>query len=70
MPTDSEESVTARKKKIRGGHKFYLRKLISSVNRLLLDTDNAENNSELLSRKLQLQRKAQIILKLDEETLE
>ena len=34
------------------------------------DTDSAENNTELFSRKLQLERKAQIISKLDEEILE
>ena len=70
MSTDSVEPVTARKKKIRGGHKVHLRKLIASVNHLLRDTDSAENNAELLSRKLQLERKAQIISKLDEEILE
>ena len=70
MSTDSVESVTSRKKKIRGGHKDHLRKLITSVNHLLRDTDSAENNAELFSRKLQLERKAQIISKLDEEILE
>ena len=69
MSTVSRESVTARKKKIRGGHKVHLRKLISSVNHLLRDTDSAENKSELLSRKLKLERKAQIISKLDEQIL-
>ena len=34
------------------------------------DTDSAENNTKLFSRKLQLERKAQIISKLDEEILE
>ena len=47
-----------------------LRKLILSVNHLLRNTDSAENNAELLSRKLQLQRKVQIISKLDEGILE
>ena len=70
ITTDSLEPVTARKKEIRGGHKFRLRKLISSINHLLQDTDSAENNAELLSRKLQLERKEQIIAKLDEEILE
>ena len=69
MSTDSIEPVTARKKKIRGGHKVHLRKLISSVNHMLRHTDSAENNAELLSRKLQLERKAQIISKLDKEIL-
>ena len=69
MSTGSVEPVTARKKKIRGGHKVHLRKLIANVNHLLRDTDSAENNGEL-SRKLQLERKAQIISKLDEEVLE
>ena len=69
MSTDSVEPVTARKKKIRGGHKVHLRKLISSVNHMLRHTDSAENNAELLSRKLQLERKAQIISKLDKEIL-
>ena len=70
MSTDSVEPVTARKKNIRGGHKVHIRKLISSVNYLLRDTDSAENNAELLLRKLQLERKAHIISKLDEELLE
>ena len=70
ITTDSLEPVTARKKEIRGGHKFRLRKLISSINHLLQDIDSAENNAELLSRKLQLERKEQIIAKLDEEILE
>ena len=70
MSTDSVEPVTVRKKKIRGGYKFCLRKLILSINHQLQDTDSAENNAELLSRKLQLKRKVQIISKLDEEILE
>ena len=70
MSTDSIEPVTARKKKIRGEHKVHLRKLLTSVNDLLRDTDSAENNAELLSRKLQLERKAQIISILEEENLE
>ena len=69
MSTDSVEPVTAKKAKARGGHKVHLRKLISSVNHLLRDTESAENNAELLSRKLQLERKAQIISKWDEEVL-
>ena len=69
MSTDSVEPVTAKKAKVRGGHKVHLRKLISSVNHLLRDTESAENNAELLSRKLQLERKAQIISKWDEEVL-
>ena len=63
MSTDSLEPVTAKKAKVRGGHKVHLRKLISSVNHLLRDTESAENNAELLWRKLQLERKAQIISK-------
>ena len=70
MSTDGVEPVTAREKKFRGGHKVHLRKLISSVNHVLRDTDRTENKAELLSRKLQLERKAQIISKLDEEILE
>ena len=70
MSTDSIEPITTRKKKIRGGHKVHLRMLISSVNHLLRDTDSVLNNAELLLRKLQLERKAQIISKLDEEILE
>ena len=63
MSTDSVEPVTAKKTKVRGGHQVHLRKLVSSANHLLRDTESAENNAELLSRKLQLERKAQIILK-------
>ena len=38
---------------------------------MLRDTDSADNNAELLSRKLlELERKAQIILKLAEELLD
>ena len=70
MSTDGVEPVTAREKKFIGGHKVHLRKLISSVNHVLRDTDRTENKAELLSRKLQLERKAQIISKLDEEILE
>ena len=70
MSTNSIEPVTAMKKKIRGGHKVHLRKSITSVIHLLRDADSAENNTELLSRKLQLERKVQIISKLDEEILE
>ena len=70
VSTDSVEPVTASNKKIRRGHKVHLRNLISSANHLLRDTDSAENNAELLLRKLQLERKAQIMAKLDEETLE
>ena len=70
MSTDSVEPVTASKKNIRGGHKVHIRKLISSVNYLLRDTDSAEKNVELLLRKLRLERKAHIISKLDEELLE
>ena len=70
MSTESVEPVTARKKKIRGGYKVHLRELISNVNHLPRDTDSAENNAELLSRKLQLERKAPIISKLYEEILE
>ena len=70
MSTDSVEPVTERRKKIRGGDKVHLRELISSVNRLLRDADSAENNAELSSRKQQLERKAQVISKLDEEILE
>ena len=70
MSTDSVEPVTTRKKKVRGGHKVHSRKLITSVNHLLQDMDSAENNAKLSSRKLQLERKAQIIWKLDEEILE
>ena len=70
MSTDSVEPVTASNKKISRGHKVNLRNLISSANHLLRDTDSAENNAELLLRKLQLERKAQIMAKLDEETLE
>ena len=33
------------------------------------DTDSAENNTELLSRKLQLERKVQIISKLHDEEI-
>ena len=33
------------------------------------DTDSAENNAELLSRKLQLERKVQITSKLDDEEI-
>ena len=69
MSTDSVEPVTARKKNIRGGHKVHIRKLISRVNYLLRYTDSAENNAELLLRKLQLERKAHIISKLNEELL-
>ena len=69
MSTDSVEPVTARKKDIRGGHKVHIRKLISRVNYLLRYTDSAENNAELLLRKLQLERKAHIISKLNEELL-
>ena len=61
MSTDSVQPVTARQKNIRGGHKVHLRRLIPSVNHLLRYTDSAKNNPELLSRKLQLERKAQII---------
>ena len=68
--TDGVELVRARKKKFRRGHQVHLRKLISSVNHDLRDTDRGESNAELLSRKLQLERKAQIISKLDEEILE
>ena len=69
MSTDSVEPVTARKKNIREGHKVHIRKLISRVNYLLRYTDSAENNAELLLRKLQLERKAHIISKLNEELL-
>ena len=69
MSTDSVEPVTARKKNIRGGHKVHIRKLISRVNYLLRYTDSAENNAEPLLRKLQLERKAHIISKLNEELL-
>ena len=69
MSTDSVEPVTARKKNVRGGHKVHIRKLISRVNYLLRYTDSAENNAELLLRKLQLERKAHIISKLNEELL-
>ena len=70
MSTDSLERVTAMKKKIRGEHKVHIRKLISNVNLLLRDTDSAEKHTELLSRKLQLERNAQIISKLDKKILE
>ena len=70
MPTDSVEPVTMRKPKIRGGHKVHLRILISSVSHLLQYNDSAENNAELLSRKLQLERKVQIKSKLDKKILE
>ena len=50
ISTEGVEPTLARKKKIRGGHKVYLRKLISSVNHLLRDIDSADNNAELLSR--------------------
>ena len=60
----------SKEEKDKEGHKVHLRKLISSVNHLLQDTDSAENNAELLWRKLKLERKEQIISKLDEEILE
>ena len=70
MSTDSVESVSARKKKIREGHKIHFGRLTSSVHHLLRDTDSEENNAELFLRKLQLQRKAQIISILNEEILQ
>ena len=66
MSTDSVEPVTAKKKKIRGGHKVHLRKLISSINHSLRDTDSAENSAELLL-KITVREKAQIISTLDEK---
>ena len=65
----SGDPVTARKKKIKGGHKVHLRKLISSVNHFFRYT-GTENNAELLPRKLQSDRKVQIISKLDEKFVE
>ena len=70
MSTDSVQSVSARKKKIREGHKIHFGKLTSSVHHLLRDTDREENNAELFSRTLQLERKAQVISKLNEEILQ
>lgn len=65
MSKESVEQITAKKKNIRRGHQFHLRNLISSVNHLLQDTDSAETNADLISRKLKLERKSLVVWKLD-----
>ena len=58
-----------RKKRIRAGHKAHLTKLTTAVDTLLAAYSNAQEG-ELLKLKGSLERKIQVIAKLDDEILD
>ena len=57
-----------RRKKVRGGHKAHLTKMLGEL-RDVLDGYTSERESRILTLKSCLERKADIISKLDEEIL-
>ena len=71
MTTTEEggQQPTNRKKKVRGGHKAHLTKLLSDASDQI-DGYVGDNESRLLTVRSCLERKADIISKLDEEILE
>ena len=65
---ESRASTSGRKKKVRGGHRAHTTKILVEVD-TLLEHYSAKDETQLIAFKSRLQRKVDVVSKLDEDIL-